>query len=103
MESQDRGVWPEDFGASASTSRMRDLARRRREAEEKLALHLFATEPQLRSADPPGEAVTVSAVLPGPMTWVHDSEQHIHEQQAQAAPLAPEEPKAPSDPARTPE
>ena len=100
MESQDRGVWPEDFGASASTSRMRDLARRRREAEEKLALHLFATEPQLRSADPSGEAVTA---LPGQMTWVHDPEQRIHEQQAQAAPVAPEEPKAPSDPARTPE
>jgi len=94
MESQDRGAWPEDFGASTSTSRMRDVARRRREAEEKLALHLFATEPQLRYPESPGETATVPPVLPGPDTPTRAAEQHIP---------GPEEPKAPSEPARTPE
>ena len=97
MESQDRGAWPEDFGASTSTSRMRDVARRRREAEEKLALHLLAAEPQLRSAaESPGEAVTVSVALPGP-------ELPIHESHAAAATADPEQLTVPSEPAKIPE
>jgi hypothetical protein len=93
MEAQDRGAWPEDFGASTATSRMRDVARRRREAEEKLAQHLFAMEPQLRSTDPPDETVAVLPVLVDPMTPVHALEPHIPEPQA---PAASEGPKAPS-------
>lgn len=99
MEAQDRGVWPEDFGASTSTSRMRDVARRRREAEEKLAHHLFATEPQLRPANALGEAAPLSATFPGPASAVH-TERHIH---GTHAPAAPEEPKTAAEPAGTPE
>lgn len=102
MEAQERGVWPEDFGASTSTSRMRDVARRRREAEEKLAQHLFATEPQLRPAEPPSGAV--------PESPVHASEHHIHEHHIHGqhpheshAPAASEGPTAPVGPANTPE
>lgn len=103
MESQDRGAWPEDFGASTSTSRMRDIARRRREAEEKLALHLLAAEPQLRSADPTGEVVTVSAVLSGPMAPAHASELPIPASHAAAGTEDPEQLTAPAEPANTPE
>lgn len=99
MEAQDRGVWPEDFGASTSTSRMRDVARRRREAEEKLAHHLFATEPQLRPAILLGEEATTSAALPGTASTV-PAERHLY---GTRAPAAPEEPKAAAEPAGTPE
>jgi|GEM_PF-5020447 len=102
MESQDRGAWPEDFGASTSTSRMRDIARRRREAEEKLALHLLAAEPHLRSAEPT-EVVTVSTVLSGPMTPIHAPELPIRESRAAAATEDPEQLTAPAEPAKTAE
>jgi hypothetical protein len=103
MESQDRGTWPEDFGASTATSRMRDVARRRREAEEKLALHLLAAEPQLRSADSPGEVVMASSVLQGPVTPVHVPALPTHESHATAATGVPEQPTAPAERAKTPE
>ncbi|GAA3684797.1 hypothetical protein GCM10023081_23000 [Arthrobacter ginkgonis] len=103
MESQDRVAWPEDFGASTATSRMRDVARRRREAEEKLALHLLAAEPQLRSADPHGEVAMVSAVLQGPVTPVHVPELPIHESHAAGATVVPEQLTAPAERAKTPE